>query len=281
MPSRGPIFLPLTVIASGLGLGCGGGAGGTTGTGGPARTVPVRSRGQAAPRVPRCNSARPARRSMTNRYYHGTRTELALGDLVGPAGAQVLLTPTLDEAIWSAELAAGDGPPRVYVVEPLGVIARLAGQPPAHPAMSWCSQAPLRITAEVTEWLLYHGTRADLRPGDLLAPGYASNFGATARTANHIYFTRTLDAAAWGAELAAGEGRGRIYLVEPTGPIEDDPNLTDKKFRGNPTKSFRSREPLRIKGELAAWQGHAPQAIAAMKEGLERLKQLGPGAIDD
>lgn len=127
----------------------------------------------------------------------------------------------------------------------------------------------------------YHGTRADLRPGDLIRPGYLSNFGVTARTANHIYFTRTLDAAAWGAELAAGEGRGRIYIVEPTGPIEEDPNLTDKKFRGNPTKSFRSREPLRITGELAAWQGHAPQAIAAMKQGLERLEQLGDAAIDD
>ena len=90
-----------------------------------------------------------------------------------------------------------------------------------------------------------------------------------------------LDAAAWGAELAAGEGRGRIYLVEPTGPVEDDPNLTGKKFRGNPTKSFRSREPLRITGEIVDWQGHTPEAIKAMKDGLDRLKQLGLMAIDD
>jgi rifampin ADP-ribosylating transferase len=83
------------------------------------------------------------------------------------------------------------------------------------------------------------------------------------------------------AELAVGEGRGRIYIVEPTGPIEDDPNLTNKKFHGNPTKSFRSREPLRITGEIADWQGHAMEAVQAMKDGLDRRKQLGVEAIDD
>jgi hypothetical protein len=183
------------------------------------------------------------------RHYHGTRTELSPGDLIAPAAssvagdhspasAHVLLTPNLDEAIWSAELATFDGPSRVYVVEPLGAIARVSEQPgyeaPGHPSMSWCSRDGLRVKGEVTEWLHYHGTRADLRPGDLIKPGHVSNFGATARTANHVYFARTLDAAIWGAELAAGEGRGRIYIVEPTGQIEDDPNLTDKKFRGNP-----------------------------------------------
>jgi hypothetical protein len=233
---------------------------------------------------------------MTNRYYHGTRTELALHDLIAPAATpsaddrnpastNVLLTPNLDEAIWSAELADGDAPARVYVVEPLGPTARVSHlpdyQPQGHPSMSWCSREPLRVTGEVTEWLHYHGTCVDLQPGDLLKPGHISNFGATARTANYIYFTRTLDAATWGAELAVGEGRGRIYIVEPTGAIEDDPNLTNKKFRGNPTKSFRSREPLRITGEIADWQGHAPEAIEAMKNGLERLKQLGAEAIDD
>jgi rifampin ADP-ribosylating transferase len=147
--------------------------------------------------------------------------------------------------------------------------------------MSWCSRAQLRVTGEVTEWLHFHGTRADLQPGDLIKPGHISNFGATTRTANHIYFARTLDAATWGAELAVGEGRGRIYIVEPTGPIEDDPNLINKRFRGNPTKSFRSREPLRIVGEIADWKGHAPEAIEAMKNGLERHKQLGVEAIDD
>jgi rifampin ADP-ribosylating transferase len=227
---------------------------------------------------------------MTNRYYHGARTDLSLRDLIAPAArdpasAHVLLTTNLDEAIWSAELAAGDAAARVYVVEPLGPITRVSREPddppPGHPSMSWCSREPLRVTGEVTEWLHYHGTRADLRPGDLIKRGHVSNFGATARTAGYVYFTRTLDAAAWGAELAVGEGRGRIYLVEPTGPIEEDPNLTNKKFRGNPTKSFRSREPLRITGEITDWQGHAAEAIQAMKDRVERITELGVEAIDD
>lgn len=126
----------------------------------------------------------------------------------------------------------------------------------------------------------YHGTKADLKPGDLIAPGFNSNFGAR-RKALFVYLTATLDAATWGAELAVGEGAGRIYVVEPTGPIEDDPNLTDKKFPGNPTKSYRSRHPLRVTGEVTDWQGHAPEQLQAMRENLERLKQLGIEAIEE
>ena len=125
----------------------------------------------------------------------------------------------------------------------------------------------------------YHGTRADLKPGDLIAPGYSSNYGRR-KQASWIYLTGTLDAAIWGAELAAGDGPGRIYLVEPTGAIEDDPNLTDKKFPGNPTLSYRSREPLRVTGEVADWQGHPPEQLKAMKDHLERLKEQGIEAID-
>ena len=90
-----------------------------------------------------------------------------------------------------------------------------------------------------------------------------------------------MDAATWGAELAVGEARGRIYIVEPTGPIEEDPNLTNKKFRGNPTKSFRSRDPLRVARELTDWEGHSPAAIQAMRDGLERLKRLGLAIIEE
>lgn len=126
----------------------------------------------------------------------------------------------------------------------------------------------------------YHGTRADLKPGDLIEPGCSSNFGSREK-ANHVYLTATVDAAVWGAELAVGEGPGRIYIVEPTGAIEDDPNLTDKKFPGNPTKSYRSRDPLRVTGELPDWEGHAPEVLQAMRDNLERLKQLGIEAIDD
>lgn len=131
-----------------------------------------------------------------------------------------------------------------------------------------------------TQQPFYHGTRADLKPGDLIAPGYRSNFG-TRRPANYVYLTATLDAAVWGAELALGEGPGRIYLVEPTGPIMDDPNLTDKKYPGNPTRSYRSREPLRVLGERTDWQGHSPEVLQAMKDHLEQLKRLGVEAIDD
>lgn len=127
--------------------------------------------------------------------------------------------------------------------------------------------------------LFYHGTRADLKQGDLIRAGYNSNFGAR-KLASWVYLTATLDAAIWGAELAAGDGRQRIYIVEPTGAIEDDPNLTDKKFPGNPTQSYRSREPLRITGEVAEWQGHSPERLKEMKDNLERLKAQGIEAID-
>ena len=126
----------------------------------------------------------------------------------------------------------------------------------------------------------YHGTKADLKPGDLIRPGYNSNFGRR-KAAAYVYLTATLDAATWGAELAAGEGPGRIYIVEPTGPIEDDPNLTDKKFPGNPTKSYRSRDSLRVTGEITDWQGHSPEQLQSMRDHLERLKELGVEAIED
>ncbi|NMO93554.1 NAD(+)--rifampin ADP-ribosyltransferase [Actinomycetospora sp. TBRC 11914] len=127
---------------------------------------------------------------------------------------------------------------------------------------------------------LLHGTKADLRVGDLLVPGRLSNFEA-GRVMNHVYVTETLDAAAWAAELALGDGPGRIYLVEPTGPIEDDPNVTDKKLPGNPTRSFRTREPVRIVGELEGWVGHTPEQLAAMLEGLADLRRRGAAVIYD
>ncbi len=126
----------------------------------------------------------------------------------------------------------------------------------------------------------YHGTRADLRRGDLIVPGYTSNFGER-KKANHVYFSATLDAATWGAELAFGIGPGRIYVVEPLGDFIDDPNLTDKKFPGNPTRSYRSREALRVVGEVKDWVGHAPEALQAMRDGLARLREQGLDVIDD
>ncbi len=125
-----------------------------------------------------------------------------------------------------------------------------------------------------------HGTKADLAVGDLLVPGRESNFEA-GRVMNHVYFTATLDAAAWGAEFAAGEGRGRIYVVEPTGEFEDDPNVTDKKLPGNPTQSFRSRHPLRVVAELTDWAGHSPERQQVMRDGLDALRARGEAVIED
>ena len=126
----------------------------------------------------------------------------------------------------------------------------------------------------------YHGTRVRLEAGDMIRPGYTSNYGPRKR-ANHVYFSATLDAAIWGAELAVGDGPGRIYIVEPTGAFTDDPNLTDKKFPGNPTKSYRSKEPVRVVAEVKEWQGHPPEAVHAMKEGIARLQAQGIEAEDD
>jgi rifampin ADP-ribosylating transferase len=139
---------------------------------------------------------------------------------------------------------------------------------------------PMAATDDLSPQRFYHGTRTDLKLGDLIGPGYTSNYGRRKR-ADFTYLTATLDAATWGAELAVGEGPGRICVVEPTGPIEDDPDLTDEKFPGNPTKSYRSREPLRVTGEVTEWQRHSPEALKAMKDSLARLKRLGVEAIDD
>jgi rifampin ADP-ribosylating transferase len=126
----------------------------------------------------------------------------------------------------------------------------------------------------------YHGTKAKLKTGDFLDPGFQSNYGRRHR-AKYLYFSATLDAAIWGAELAAGEGRGSIYQVEPTADFEDDPNLTNQRFPGNPTKSYRTAHRLRIIGEITSWQGHPPEQLQAMKEHLAKLKQQGIEAIED
>lgn len=120
----------------------------------------------------------------------------------------------------------------------------------------------------------YHGTRANLQPGDLICAGYSSNY--TERKSSWVYFSETLNAAAWGAELARGDGPGRIYIVEPIGPFFDDPNLTDRRFPGNPTRSYRCREPLRVLAEQLDWQGHSAEEIQAMKGAI-----VGREPIDD
>lgn len=126
-------------------------------------------------------------------------------------------------------------------------------------------------TATTFAQSFFHGTKANLKAGDLIAPGYASNYGQRDNAA-HVYLSATLDAAIWGAELAVGEGRGRIYVVEPAGTFEDDPDLTDKKFPGNPTKSYRSGDALRIIAEVIDWTGHSAEQLKAMMDHIARIE---------
>jgi len=136
------------------------------------------------------------------------------------------------------------------------------------------------IGATPFEQTFFHGTKAELRIGDLVEVGFNSNYGQQ-KNAKYIFLTSTLDAAIWGAELATGEGPERIYLVEPTGEIEDDPDLTDKKFPGNPTRSYRSAHPFRVVGEVSKWQGHAPELIRTMKDHLQKLKDQGINSLNE
>lgn len=126
----------------------------------------------------------------------------------------------------------------------------------------------------------FHGTKADLKVGELIEVGFNSNYGQQ-KNAKYIFLTATLDAAIWGAELAFGNGRERIYLVEPIGKIENDPDLTDKKFPGNPTQSFRSTEPFKVVGEVTVWQGHPAEQVNTMKEHLEKLKEQGINSLNE
>lgn len=139
---------------------------------------------------------------------------------------------------------------------------------------------PLGGGAALDAGPFYHGTKADLKIGDLLEPGYSSNYGEKKKV-NYVYLTATLDAAVWGTELAVGDGPGHIYCVEPTGIFENDPNLTDKKFPGNPTRSYRTQYPLRVVGEVLEWEGHSPETLKKMQDHLDQLKRLGIEAIND
>jgi Rifampin ADP-ribosyl transferase len=126
----------------------------------------------------------------------------------------------------------------------------------------------------------FHGTKAELKIGELIEAGYNSNYGHR-KNAKYIFLSSTLDAAIWGAELAFGEEQKRIYLVEPTGAIEDDPDLTDKKFPGNPTKSYRSTKPFRVVGEVTIWQGHPNEQVKAMKDALAKLKEQRINSLNE
>jgi hypothetical protein len=124
----------------------------------------------------------------------------------------------------------------------------------------------------------FHGTKADLREGDVLTAGFRSNYRPEI-VMNHIYFTALVDGAGLAAELAAGDGEPRVYVVEPTGPFEDDPNVTDKKFPGNPTRSYRSTAPLRVVREVTDWPRLTPEALQGWRDRLAVLLAHERGEI--
>jgi len=153
--------------------------------------------------------------------------------------------------------------------------------------MGECISTHIPVTyarCEHVEGPFYHGTKSALEVGEELVPGYGSNF-QEGRVSNNIYFTTLVGTAAWGAELATalarrGE-RGHIYVVEPLGPFEDDPNVTDKRFAGNPTESYRTRHPLLVVGEVDRWEGHDPEVVKQMLDQLALLREQGLDVIED
>jgi rifampin ADP-ribosylating transferase len=126
----------------------------------------------------------------------------------------------------------------------------------------------------------FHGTKAVLEVGEFLTPGYPSNY-RPGHISNHVYMTRVLDGAVLAAEMALGQGRGHVYVVEPQGSVEDDPNVTDKKFPGNPTHSYRTRQPVRIVGEITDWVGHSPEYLQTFRDGLNELRRKGLDVLYD
>lgn len=139
-------------------------------------------------------------------------------------------------------------------------------------------------TCASVEGPFFHGTRFAIGIGEELVPGRGSNYQA-GRVSNHLYFAALVETAAWGAELATAlagsDGRGHVYVVEPLGPFEDDPNVTDKRFPGNPTQSYRTRDPLRVVGEVDDWPGHDPQVLQGMLDHLAQLREQGLDVIED
>jgi len=134
------------------------------------------------------------------------------------------------------------------------------------------------VSDVLDEGPFFHGTKADLQVGDLLSAGNRSNYRREI-VMNHIYFTALPDGAGLAAELAAGEAAPRVYAVEPTGAFENDPNVTDKKFPGNPTRSYRSRDPLRIVGEVTDWTRLTPAALQAWRDRLAAIRADERGEI--
>jgi rifampin ADP-ribosylating transferase len=126
----------------------------------------------------------------------------------------------------------------------------------------------------------FHGTKADLEIGDYLEPGHRSNYRPE-HISNYVYMTKVLDGAVLAAEMAVGTGRCRVYVVEPQGHVEDDPNVPDKKFPGNPTHSYRSPDPVKVVGEITDWVGHSAEYLEAFRAGHEKIRRQGDAVLYD
>ena len=221
-------------------------------------------------------------------YLHPLANATQVRHILGPAA----------HAARAAELARGDDP---VVAEYVITAAAKRSTPTVLDVLSRYPRAPkgrsrVAVLMQRLDSLLrdppptprvvqdpgpfFHGTRADLRPGDLLTPGWRSNYGSR-RQARHIYLTATREGAPLAAELAHGEGPGRVYRVEPLGTIEDDPNVTDKRFPGNPTRSYRTKQPLRVVEEITGLDRPAPERVQHLRERMVELAELGIEAMDD
>lgn len=241
-----------------------------------------------APTAAAGHAARAAGDAAAAAYLHPLAKATQVRHILGAAA----------HAARSAELARGDDP---VVAEYVITAAATRATPVVHDVLTRYPRAPrgrsrvavllqrldsmLRDPAPAPRVVddpgpFFHGTRADLRAGDLLTPGRPSNYGSR-RIAHHIYLTASLDGAPLAAELAHGDGPGRVYRVEPLGRIEDDPNVTDKRFPGNPTRSYRTTEPLRVVEEILGWTPPPPELIQHLRERMAELAELGIEAMDD
>lgn len=228
----------------------------------------------------------PLPRATQVRHILGAAAHAAYAAELAAGAARSGSRPTVGERL-IADLAAGASPHvgsvlRRYPLAPPGRSRPAVLMVTLDAALRNRSPAPMdrEDGAASDPGPFFHGTRADVASGELLEAGHGSNFGAH-QAGGFVYFTGTLHAAKWGAALAVAEGRGRIYMVEPTGPFEDDPNLTNARFPGNPTRSFRSRDPLLVVGELVGWEPHPADQVQAMRDRLGELARRGIEALDD
>ncbi len=244
--------------------------------------------GRDAPTPAAQHAAYAASGAASAAYLHPLAKATQVRHILGPAAqaARAIELATGEDAVvaeYVVTAAAGRAGPVVRTV-----LARYPRAPGGRSRVSVLTarldgllrDPPPRARVVEDPGPFFHGTRADLRPGDLLTPGWRSNYGS-GRIANHIYLTASREGAPLAATLARGDGPGRVYRVEPLGTIDDDPNVTDKRFPGNPTRSYRTTEPLRVLEEILGWQPPPPELVERLHRRMAELAQFGIEAMDD